>query len=461
VSISDSTVCVIGGGISGLTTAYTLCRQEPRVRVVLCEASARLGGVIRTDEIDGIRVEAGPDSWLARDPAVVDLCTALGLGDELVSPAVFGGVVWSSGRVVALPRDFVFGMPASPGAAFGARVLSPAGRVRAALEPFIPGTPLDADVAVGELVQRRFGSEVLDRVVDPLLAGTRAGRADEMSLQAALPSVWAAVHGKRSVTRALSAVAEGGGPPPFKTVSGGLSRLVDGLRDASPTVEFRTDARVASIASDDWGFQVTTPEGLVDSTAVVVALPAVEAGRLLAGARPEAARLMESIEHASVATVVLVYPRGAGSPPAGSSGLLVPSSEKKTLSACTWYSEKWPHARPTDGGLVLRCFVGRAGANPAIELDDDELVARVSTEVREALALTAEPRIARVTRLRRSLPQYAVGHAARVDEIESLLKRTPGIWVTGASYRGSGLTDVVGHAQRTAARVLEWLRAVG
>jgi protoporphyrinogen/coproporphyrinogen III oxidase len=461
VSISDRTVCVIGGGIAGLVSAYTLAREEPELNVVVCESSDRLGGLVRTDSIEGVPIEAGADSFLTRDSIIVELCRELGLDGDLVAPAVFGGSVWVDGRLVELPSGFVLGMPASSRAALRARVLTVPGRLRAALEPLLPGPRVDADESVGHLVRRRFGSEVLERVVDPLLAGTRAGRVDEMSVEAALPAVWSATRGRRSVARALGNAPAPPGPPPFMTIKGGLGRLVDALSAACEHVELRTGALVASIAEGDAGFRVETSTSAVDCSAVIAALPAFESARLLAGARPEAATLLGSIEHASVATVVLVYPPGAGSPPAGTSGLLVPSSEGKTMSACTWYSTKWPEARPSDGGLVLRCFVGRAGANPAIELGDDELIAQVSSEVAAAIGLSLPHRSARITRWHQALPQYTVGHAGRVTEIERLLAQRPGIWVTGGSYRGSGLPDTVRHAQATARSALHWLRAVG
>jgi oxygen-dependent protoporphyrinogen oxidase len=458
---SGSTVCVIGGGISGLVAAHTLAGADSRLRVVVCEGSDRLGGVIRTDSIEGVPVEAGADSFLSRDPVVVELCRDLGLGGDLIEPAVFGGTVWSKGRLAKLPSGFVLGMPTSSRAAFGARLLSPVGRLRAGLEPWWPRSRVTDDLSVADLAGKRFGKELLERVVDPLLAGTRAGRVDDMSVQAALPGIWAAVHGKRSVTRSLGRGPTDAGPPPFKSIAGGLGRLIDALRSACRTVEFRTGAHVQAVASDDWGWQVKTSEGAIECNAVIAATPAFESARLLQAARPETASLLAAIEHASVAAVVLVYPPSAGSPPEGTSGLLVPSTEQRTMSACTWYSVKWPAARPAGGGLVLRCFVGRAGTNSAIELDDAGLIRRVASEIEDALGLSPPHRTARVTRWRRALPQYRVGHSIRVDEIERRLGERPGLWVTGGSYRGSGLPDCVRHSQRTARDVLEWLRAVG
>ena len=445
---------MIGGGIAGLVAAHTLARESGGVRVVLCEASDRLGGIVRTDSVEGVPVEAGPDSFLTRDPVMAELCGELGLAGDLIAPAVFGGMVWLGDRLVELPAGFVLGMPASARAALTARALSPAGRVRAALERWLPGPRVSADTSVGKLVRRRFGKQVLERVVDPLLAGTRAGRVDEISVEAALPSVWSAVQGRRSVTRGLGRTSVSPGPPPFMTVRGGLDRIVGALRDSLGNVEIRTGTAVQSIAIEGHGFRLATATGEIHCDAVIAATPAYESARLLRGARPAAATALGTIEHASVATIVLSYPPGAGSPPEGTSGLLVPSTEGRTMSACTWYSTKWPDARPADGGLVLRCFVGRAGANPAIELDDDDLIARVAAEAGAALGLTQPHRGALVTRWRRALPQYEVGHRRLVDDIERLLADQPGIWVTGGSYRGSGLPDCVRHARQTAGAVL-------
>lgn len=176
---------------------------------------------------------------------------------------------------------------------------------------------------------------------------------------------------------------------------------------------------------------------------VVLAIPAYAAASLLQELAPQASRLLEKIEYASVAVVSLVYPPGALSVPPDASGLLIPSSAGRTLSACTWFSQKWPHARPPDGSQTVRAFVGRAGHMAALDLGDDELAGRAATELNDMLGPAASPEEVMVSRWDRSLPQYEVGHLERVSEVERSLERHPGVVVTGAGYRGSGLPDCI------------------
>ena len=229
MSGSRRPVVVIGGGISGLTAAFELVRRGVRPVIVL-EADERFGGKIRTEMIDGITVDVGPDSFLAREPWGVELCEKIGLAGELRSPAVFGACIWTGGKLKPLPPGFAFGMPASPLSALRAGLLSPLGAARAAADLFLPGPLEGPDVAIGEFVRRRFGSQVLERLVDPLLAGTRAGDPARMSLAVAAPQIDDLARRHRSLILGLRTARRSGaletGPPPFLTVAGGLERLV-------------------------------------------------------------------------------------------------------------------------------------------------------------------------------------------------------------------------------------------
>ena len=468
MSSSRPKVCVIGGGISGLAAAYELVSSGGAVDVALLEASDRVGGAIRTDVMEGLDVEAGADSFLARAPDAVELCKSLGLEDELIAPAVFGGSILTSASppsLVGLPPGFVFGMPSTRRAALTARHLPLSGRVRAALEPIVPGRPITTDVSIGELVRRRYGRSVLEWSVDPLLAGTRAGRVDEMSLEAALPQIWQLLRGRRSVMRALAgARARNGlpeGPPPFKTVAGGLQRMVDALTDRLRSADVRVGTRVQTIERAGDKTLVRTENDTLEFDAVIAATPSYATAAMLRLANPVGAELLRSIEFASVATITFVFPPGARRKPLPGSGMLVPVRLGLALSASTWYSIKWPHAAPADGGLVVRSFVGRATGEDAWERPDDELVEGAAAETAAALELTQAPLSAHLVRWPRSLPQYRVGHVRLVERIEEALLSTPGIWVSGASYGGSGIPDCIRHARATARRVLHSVGAVG
>jgi oxygen-dependent protoporphyrinogen oxidase len=455
---AEERYAVVGGGIAGLVAAREL--GAAGAPVVLFEASERLGGKIRTDALEGLRVEAGPDSFVAREPAAKNLSVDLALGEELVEPAAFGAHVWIGGRLRPIPPSFVLGLPTDPLGLLRSRLLTPVGMLRALGDLVLPGRLRGPDVSVGSLVRRRFGSEVLDRLVDPILAGTRAGRADDMSLAAAAPPIDAAARRGRSVLVGLlrERRAAGGesGPPSFLGLRSGMERLVERLgAELSGTVDLRTATEVEGVATSDGFYRLQHSGGEEDARAVVVATPAYAAARLLASLSPEASRELGSIPYASVGIVNLLYPPEAVRLPRAGSGILVPSSEGRLLAGCTWTSRKWPHLAPPDGGSLIRCFVGRGGEEPSLELEDAGLVERLHGELVAALGLRAAPRAWRVTRWVRGIPQYAVGHSDRMDLVEAALARWPGIALAGAAYRGSGLTECIAQGQAAARRVLK------
>jgi oxygen-dependent protoporphyrinogen oxidase len=456
-----TTVAVVGGGISGLVAADLLARREHRV--VLVEAGDRLGGKIHTQEHNGVVVEAGADSFLAREPWAVDLCTELGLRDRLVPPAIFGAQVWTPRGLRGLPSDFPFGIPSSPLRALRSGILSPFGALRAGAEPFLSGPLKGPDVSMGSFVRRRLGTEVLERLVDPLLAGTRAGRPDELSLAAAAPQIDALARKHRSLVLGLRSARRrgvlGAGAPPFLAPRDGMQIVVERLqRRLESRAEVRTSTMVERLEREgDCSYVVhLRDQAAVKAAAVVVAAPAYCAAELLRTVAPVAARELAKIDYASVVSITLVYDSAEAITLQGS-GLLVPSIAGKTLAACSWYSKKWPHHAPGDGRLVVRCFVGRAAGDAATELGDDDLLGRVVGELEEAVGLRSAPQSWKITRWPRALPQYAVGHLDAIQGIERALEETPGVALAGAGYRGSGIPDCIKSAHAAARSVQTWI----
>ena len=314
-------------------------------------------------------------------------------------------------------------------------------------------------MSIGRFVAHRFGREVLDGLVDPLLAGTRAGAADRISLAAATPQLDALARTHRSVLRGVRAAQRAGdietGAPPFLGIAGGMERLVDHLiKDIRGRVEIRTDARVQAVRPTHRGYIVFTDTDALLADGVVVAVPAFVAADLVERIDSRAAVELRGIEYASVASVTLVYPADAPGPPPEGSGVLVPTSERLTISAATWSATKWPHRRPRDGGVVVRCFVGRAGHHPALDLDDEALSARVVGDVGSIMELDQRPLARVVARWPRALPQYEVGHVERIGRIEAALNKCPGVALAGAAYRGSGLPDCIRQGRATAAKLI-------
>ncbi len=458
------TIVVVGGGISGLTAARSLLRRAGgRARIVLVEAEERLGGKIETEPLEGLPVEAGPDSFLTRVPSARILCEELGLGAKLVAPAVDGSFVWSRGRLRRLPPGLVLGFPSSPWATARSGILSPAGLARAAADLFLTRERLDADVSVGALVRRRFGREVLDRLVDPLLGGIHAGRADQLSLRATAPPIEATARAHRSLILGFRSwrkqqraedMAQREHGPAFLTVEGGLEQIVEAIQRDLALARVLLGRPVRRLeAGLDGEFRLDVGGEAVWAHGVVLAVPAFAAGYLLREIAPLASVGLAAIPYASTAIVALVYPPEAGELPVGGSGFLVPAVEGRLIKGCTWVSAKWPHLTPADTGMVVRCSVGRAGDEKALELDDKSLVAEVARELDEMAGLRVPPRTWRVSRWERALPQYTVGHLDRLEHVESLLP--PGIALAGAAYRGAGIPDCIRQGEEAAARVLE------
>ena len=451
-------VAVVGGGITGLVAAFRLS-QQAGLDVTLLEARNGVGGKIKTVSLDGVRVELGPDSFLPRDDRPLRLCADIGLADELVEPQDFGGWLYREGGLTRLPSGTVLGFPASLRSLATATALSPRGRLRAALEVLNPRSLSGADVSIGSFTRTRLGAEVLERLVDPLLAGTRAGDVDEMSLAAAIPPVDAAARRHRSVILGLrKGRAAQPARPRFFAPRGGMHRLVEALEEAMPAVEIRRGVGVDSLEPRGARFALATGEGSVQADAVVVTTPSYAAASLIRALSGRAAEELAAIGHSRSAVVNLVFPRDGVRIPEGGSGVLIPSSEAMTISGCTWFSNKWPHLAADDGRITIRCFVGRGAQDPALELGDRDLVGIVVEELRSMMPVSIEPSSTKTTRWEAALPRYTVGHLERVARIEKELSATPNLQIAGASLRGSGIPDCIAQAERAAAAVVEALR---
>ena len=366
-------------------------------------------------------------------PWAADLCRELGLGDELIEPATSKAFVWVRGRLRTLPPGLVLGVPTGLRQLAVSGLVSPAGMARAALDVVLPRRRHGADASIAEVIGARFGREVVDNLVEPLLGGINAGRADRLSLAATAPQLADAARDHRSLLLGLRVATAGG--PVFQSVRGGLERLVERL---GAGLDVRTSTAAGAIER--------TPDGRWKVAGLVADAP------LLQAVSPVAAAELGAIEYASVALVTLGYaPSTLPSLPAGS-GFLVPRTEHRLMTACTFLSAKWP-TLAASGLVLLRVSAGRLGDARVSQLDDDELVDRLHREVAEALGAAKAPVTTRVDRWVRGFPQYEPGHLARVDRIEAALAGLPGLTVAGAAYRGLGLAACVRQAGEAADRI--------
>ncbi len=448
---------VVGGGITGLAAAYALTRgsRDSSQQVTLVEAEERPGGKLRSSTFAGATVDLGPESFVAAVPEMKALCTALGLEEAIVAPSASKAAVWTRGRLRPFPDGLVHGVPTSAGAIARSGILSPGGIMRAGCDLFLPRTELPPDPTVTQVIAPRFGREVVERLVEPLLGGIHAGRADRLSMAAVAPHLATAAQRHRSLMQGLKAARAPKGtkaPSMLVSIAGGLERLIDRLLAALESVEVHTGTPVVSVTRQADGRYCVLCEHDITLVAddIMLAVPASEAAKILRAMAPELSSRLEALAYASVTTVLLAYATSAFPRPLDCSGFLVPRYEGKLLTACTVCTTKWPHIRAADMTIV-RCSTGRWGDERALHLDDDALVEQIQHELTQALGVQERPRERIVTRWPQAIPQYETGHQARVAEIEAALTSWPGLVLTGASYHGVGLSSCVQDSARAVA----------
>jgi oxygen-dependent protoporphyrinogen oxidase len=450
-------VLVVGGGVTGLVAAREAALAGASVTLV---EPGPLGGKVRASAFDGRRLDEAADAFLARVPEGVDLCRSLGIDGDLVSPAARRARVWSRGALRLLPEAQVLGVPTDLEELEVSGIVSPDGLARAREDLRRPLEAPPGDPAIGEVVRDRLGEEVLERLVDPLVGGINAGDTERLSLAATVPQLDAALRsGCPSLVEACRrqrAQVVDPSAPVFFAPRGGMGALTGALTADLAT---RGVAVLPGTAIDlaragaAWRVQVEGA-GAAVAGAVVLAVEAPAAAQLLRPHAPAAAAVLAAIPYASVALVSLAVPRAAIDRELDASGFLVPRVERRTVTACSWTSAKWPHLAG-EGTVWLRASVGRDGDDATLALPDEALVEVVLADLAETMALAGAPTEVRVSRWPRSFPQYRPGHLERVAELErELATAAPSLAVAGAALRGLGVPACIRQGAAAARRVL-------
>jgi len=496
-------VVIVGGGITGLSTAYYTAKQAREqgrdLEILLLEASEGLGGKVQTELVDGFVIERGPDSFLARKVAAVHLARELGIADELVgtNPEARKTYILHKNRLHRIPKGMNIGVPTEfvPFATTG--LLSIAGKLRAGMDLFKPKGIHQGDQSLGAFLEKRLGTEVVDNLAEPLLAGIYAGDLRKLSLRATFPHLEQLEQQHGSLVKGMLAQAReakaqaararqeaeathaqqssapkpelGANPaghrplPPsvFLTFRTGLVRLIERLETVLTDwgVIIRTNTSVHSIAKGEHGrYQLRLDaDERVAADSIVLTVPTYEAAKLLPDSFTPRTQLAQ-VPYVSVATVVLAFKKGSFDYPFDASGFVVPRKEGRTITAATWTSTKWLHTAK-DGNVLMRFYVGRSNDEAIVDQSDARILDLVRQDLREIMDIDAEPLFTRVQRWKRSMPQYTVGHLDRVRQFEAqAAKELPGVLFAGGGYTGLGIPDCISQGLQAAGKVHDHLQ---
>lgn len=442
-------VLIVGGGISGLSAAYYLSKAG--IPSTIVESRPRLGGVIRTDRVEGCVIEAGPDSFLAQKPWAMDLIREVGLAGDVIASNdhLRKTFVLKHGRLVPLPDGLLFMVPTKILPLVGTRLLGPLTKLRMGLEWFRrPPAAALPDRSVAEFVEDHYGREAVEYLTEPLLSGVYGGDPGTLSILSVLPRFAELETRYGSLTRGVlyarrAAAAQARNVPLFQTLKGGLEQLVNTLAQRSAG---SLEVILGRAEAVEPGWRVRVNGEWIEAGAVVLATEAHQAAALLGW--PE----LEGVPYSSSMTVALAYDRRTFHQKLDGFGFLIPLRERREMVACTYVGTKFSHRVPDDK-VLLRCFLGGALNEAVLGQTDEWVVARVREELRDIAGVTEEPLFSRIARWPRSMAQYTVGHQQRMKQAEERLRQSPGLYLAGNGYYGIGIPDCVRMGKQAAEKI--------
>jgi len=450
-------IAIIGGGISGLSAAFYLEQERAKgapIEYTLFESSDRLGGVMFSDRIGDCVVEGGPDSFLTEKPWAAQLCAELGIAGDLIGSNDAQRITYIvvKGRLIPMPDGLMFMVPTKLIPTALTRLFSWSTKFKMLGELLHPPRPVHKDETVAQMVERHFGSEVVDRLADPLLSGVYGGDAASLSVRAVLPKFVEMEENYGSLCRAMLAgrkklaamkAAKGYAPKPlFSSLKGGMQQMIDAIVARLDPQSVRTGSAVSALARSGTGWELTTERGAERFDAVIFATPARIASTMLAGIDKQLSGDLGGVQYSSSITVTLGYQREDLKMCPPGFGFLVPRSEGTRMLATTFVHTKFPFRAPDNKALV-RCFLGGAKDQGVLKMSDEEITALVRKELKQITGLSAEPWFVKVYRWDRAMAQYTPGHLERIERIGATVKQMQNLAIAGNFYKGIGVPDCV------------------
>jgi oxygen-dependent protoporphyrinogen oxidase len=466
-------VVVVGGGISGLAAAHRLMELNGegsyKIEIALLEADQRVGGAIATEHVNGFLVESGPDSFITEKPWGIQLCERLGIASNLISLRSTRQNIYvvHQGSLVPLPEGFILMAPTRLWPLIRTPLFSWPGKLRMALDLILPRGSRVEDESMGSFVRRRFGQELLERVVQPLMGGIYAGDPEELSLKSTMPRflelertrrsiIWATLLEQRRRARSQR-TGSGARWGLFVSFADGMQQLVETIAGRLPVQTVRKGTRAVSLEWNAekkvWGIITDGGEEL-EADGVILAIPAYGAARALASVDPELAKELAAIPYTSTATVSLAYRRTDIPNSLDGFGVVVPAQERRQIIACSFSSVKYSGRAPAENELV-RAFVGGALQPELFEQNDEAMESSVRQELAALLGIKAAPLFCRIHRHPSSMPQYRIGHTERVARIKERLTKHQKLALAGNAYGGVGIADCIHSGESAAEALLE------
>jgi len=453
---------IIGGGISGLATAYYLTKGGAAATIL--ESRPRLGGVIETVKVEGCTIEAGPDSFLSAKPAALELIGELGLADQVIGSNDHLRVTFvrRDGRLIPLPDGLMMMVPTKILPLLATSLVGWRTKARMAMELLRAPKPRAGDQSVAEFIEEHYGAEAVDYLAEPLLSGVYGGNPAALSVSSVLPRFVELASRYGSLTRGVLAErAKAAKPgthrepaaPLFRTLKGGLGQMIDAVAAAiRDNIEVH-QARAETVERVGTGFRVRVGGDWLEARHVVVACEAHNAAPLVSAVDARVGELLATIPYSSSMTVALGFDASDFTRPPIGFGFLVPKRERQRLVACTWVGTKFSHRVPA-GTIVARCFLGGMEDAGVLNESDPQVLAAVTAELAEIADVRAVPRFSRIFRWPRSMAQYTVGHPQRLAELEARAAQVPGFYLAGNAYQGIGIPDCIRMGKAAAAKIL-------
>lgn len=466
-------VVVIGGGITGLSAAYYAMKeceeQQIPIEITIIEKSNNLGGKIQTIHRNNFTIERGPESFLTRKQPIMNLIKDLNLEGELIStnPNARTNYILQKGKLHKMPPGLMLGIPTQLTPFIKTRLISPKGKMRAAMDLCLPRKKTIEDESLGHFIERRLGKEVLDYITEPLLGGIYAGDTHFLSLQATFPHFSEMEQSHRSLILGMLAnkakatkkeeLPSSTPKSMFLTFKNGMDTLIEQLEVSLQSVNIVKENEVKNVVLNGQGYDVELANGeQIYADGIIMALPTFQAAKLLAGIT--SLDWLNEINYVSVANIGLAFDKKDIAFDLNGSGYVTPRKEGRTLTACTWSSSKWFHTAPNDK-VLLRCYVGRGGSEDWVHLTDEQLLEKVMKDLEEIMGITAKPIFHVITKLHRSMPQYPVKHVEQLQKTRQLLQmKAPGIYLCGAGYEGVGVPDCIQQGKQASEKMLAFLR---